>query len=141
MKTSLKHFYKFHGSFLVGVLQRDLCILVMLSKNTGRRDINKCCRKTHETKTDFFSYLSKCMLWMLDTAKHTLEKYGVWRFEGVWVIFFFFFEVRMFTHWLIIDCGKITRLWKLLNDWISKFRFGSEAFATGWLSEVRVCHW
>ena len=42
----------------MGILQRDLCILVMLSKNTGRRDINKC-RKTHETKTDFFFFLKQ----------------------------------------------------------------------------------
>ena len=107
---------------LVADLQRDLCILMVLSRNIRRRNFNKCCRKRQMKQKWNFFLLSKCMLWTLGTVKQGFGEAWSLRIWG-------FFENRMFYGLIEHSQWKITRLWKLLNGWISKFRPWSESFA------------
>lgn len=72
-------------------LQRDLCILMVLSRNIGRRDFNKCCRK-RQMKQKWIFFLLKQVYAM--NIRHS--EAGVWgsmEFEDLRV----FLRIECFT--------------------------------------------
>lgn len=125
-----------HGSQVAGP-QTDLCSLLLLSRNLGRRDTHKCCRKRRMNRSWMY-YFSKGVQWMLDS------EVAVWgtmetRSLGLWE----FWKGECFTDQLV-GCWlweghhpSVTDAeWLDFRCWDTEVRL----VPVSWLSEVQGCH-